>query len=184
MTARLTRHGWRLKSTKMRGKKGQFYIVIAIILLVYAFAVSRTSDPLSQQRDTFRELHQNFAHESARTINSAIFEQANATQRFEDFAENYQQYTRTREPAFGFFYIFSDGSSLALGNRLDISANYSAGNTTATLAVTETTSIPFQNITIIVEGISHAFAFDSTGYTAKAFFRQKNNEGTRVHAIK
>ena len=83
----------------LKSRKAQFYIVIAIILIVYLFAIGKPTAQIKKPETAFRQLYQNFMAESPKAINSGIYE-GNLTERFKNFSDAYISYARTKSPDF------------------------------------------------------------------------------------
>lgn len=163
------------------GKRGQFYILTAIVLISYAFMVIRPSAVVQEKRDVFKELYQNFISESPVVVNSAIYDGANVSERFSAFAGSYADYAVTKSPNFRFLYILRDGDSMIVGNRLGMSVNVTVGGSGYNVTDRSVITVSPAGVGVDVAGISYSFGIGPEAYQVKSLFRQKGDDGLRVH---
>lgn len=161
-------------------KRGQVYIFIAILLIAFAFNISRPQTLAGPKADAFRELHQNFDTESEIVINNALYRNVNVSEAYIAFTGDYFDYARTKSPKFRFLYLLKDDDSLLIGNELGLSVKVSVSNTSYNLTHDSKLTITPQTVTIDLEGLKYDFIFTSETYQIKALFRQKTLEGRRV----
>ncbi len=164
-----------------RGRRGQFYILTAIVLISYAFMIIRPSSVFQEKRDAFRELYQNFISESPVVVNNAIYDGANVSERFSSFAGSYADYSVTKSPNFRFLYILRDGDSMIVSNRLGESVNVSVGGSRYGVGDRSSISVSPADVGVDVAGISYSFGIGPEAYQVKSLFRQKSDGGLRVY---
>src|SRR3989338_4602135 len=134
-------------------KKGQFYIFAAIVLITFAFMIAKPAPKLQEKPDAFKELYQNFLTESSIVVNTALYDNANVSERFRSFADSYSQYAITKAPKFRFAYILKDNSILVIGNRLGEGLNVTLPDTSQTLGDKKELTTTPQKVTIYIQGI-------------------------------
>ena len=103
-------------------KKGQFYILAAVILCIVIFGVTVTVNKIEQEVETtdFVELAQNYVLETPALINYAIyggFEQQ-PSDLLSDFTEDFVQYARKKNPKLGLLYVYKEGDNTIIENYL------------------------------------------------------------------
>lgn len=165
-------------------RKGQFYILTAIVLLTYAFMITRPSAVVQEKRDVFKELYQNFISESPVVVNNALYDGANVSERFASFAGAYADYAITRSPNFRFLYILRDGESMLVGNRLGMSVNVTVAGSSYNVTDRSALTVSPADASVDVAGIVYGFGIGPGAYQVKSLFRQKTDDGLRVYVNK
>ena len=112
----------------LNSKKGQFYILIALLLISYAFQLARQEVPIRKQQDVFRLLYDGYLAEGARVVNNAVYEEANVTERLGSFTNDYVAFAKSSDSGFGLAYLLGYKGSLTVGNRLGTDINVTAGS--------------------------------------------------------
>ena len=166
-----------------QSKKGQFYILIALLLITYAFQLARQDVPVRKQKDTFQVLYEGYINEGAIAINNAVYEEANVPARLGNFTTSYLAFARSAEPGFRLVYMLKQDGQLAIGNRLGAGLNATVGNSSYLLAQNEDRIVPMGNAntaSLKVAGISYAFGFSSNDMQFKALFRTSDKLSTKV----
>ena len=91
-------------------KRGQFYIIISVILAIAVFSV--TSNPNKIQEailfESFESLSNNYIHESGYVINSALKNQENVEEELDEFTIKYLEYSQQRNPNLNLLYVYSN----------------------------------------------------------------------------
>jgi len=92
------------------GKKGQFFIIAAVIMILVIFTVTRKYNTIKQQvtLEDFNELSEGHRSESPIVINSALFRGGDPVTDLANFSEQYVGFARTLEPSYGVFYAYVD----------------------------------------------------------------------------
>ncbi|MBI2136943.1 hypothetical protein HYU12_00310 [Candidatus Woesearchaeota archaeon] len=168
----------------LRSKKGQFYIFAAIVLITFAFMIAKPAPKLQEKPDAFKELYQNFITESSIVVNTALYDNANVSDRYRSFADSYSQYATTKSPKFRFAYILKDDNTLVIGNRLGEELNVTLSNTSQTLGDKKELTTSPQKATLYIEGTKYEFTMGQETYQAKTLFRQKTDTETRIYVVK
>ncbi len=164
----------------LRTKKGQFYILIALLLIAYAFQLARQEAPIRKQSDAFRLLHEGYLAEGARVINNAVYEEANVTERLRSFTNGYVAFAKSSEPNFGLAYLLMYNGQLTIGNRLAAALNVTSGGASFLVPQGSESAVSAANATLTVSGINYDFGFSGSDVQLKAVFRASDKLTTRV----
>ncbi|MBI2142807.1 hypothetical protein HYU20_00505 [Candidatus Woesearchaeota archaeon] len=164
----------------LKSKKGQFYILIALLLISYAFQLARQDVPIRKQKDAFQVLHEGYIDEGANVINNAVYEDLNVTARFKSFTDDYVAFAKSAEPSFGLAYLLKQKDALTIGNRLAANLNVTAGGASFLVSPNSERSVSAGNATLLVSGISYDFGFSGGDIQLKALFRASDKLTTRV----
>ncbi len=164
----------------LRSKKGQFYILIALLLISYAFLLARQDVPIRKPDDNFRLLHDGYVSEGAVTINNAVYDGANVTARFSKFTDDYLAFAKSTEPGFRMVYLLKGGNRLAIGNRLDGDAAVTVGSSTYTVPSNSEVIVAVGDANLSVSGLFYRFKFSSEAFQLKAIFRTSDKLTKRV----
>jgi hypothetical protein len=103
-------------------KRGQFYLIISIILAVAVFGVTAKSNTIQPAVlfEDFEDLSDNYIQESEHVINYALERDDQDVEVYlDDFTKDYIKYARQRNPDLKILYVYSDGSEATLVNYLD-----------------------------------------------------------------
>ena len=95
-------------------KKGQFYLLTALLLCAFIFVISPGLRKSSTSDNTFIELKDNFVAESYDVINYAIYSEDDLSTTYRDYVQKFLKYSARRNVDFGVLYI------LAYDNRIEI----------------------------------------------------------------
>ncbi len=163
-----------------RSKKGQFYILVALLLISYAFQLARQEVPIRVQSDTFRLLYEGYLAEGAKVINNAVYEEANVTERFRSFTNDYVAFAKSSDSGFGLAYLLKYKDTLTIGNRLDTDLNVTAGGTGFLVPQGSERAVSATNATLLISGINYNFGFSGSDIQLKAMFRASDKLSTRV----
>ena len=167
----------------LHSKKGQFYILIALLLISYAFALSRQDVPVRKSKDTFQVLHEGYINEGAVAVNSAVYGDASVPARFANFTIAYLAFARSAEPGFKLAYLLKYGNQLVIGNRLGAELNATVGNSSYLLSPDEDRIVQpssFSPASLRVAGIDYGFSFSADELQLKVLFRASDKLATRV----
>ena len=166
-------------------KKGQFYILIALLLISYAFQLTRQEVPVRKPKDTFQLLHEGYINEGAIVINNAVYESANVPARLANFTSTYLTFARSADPGFRLAYLFRYKDMIVVGNRLGAELNATVGSSSYLLALNEDRIVqPVQpgnvKASLRVAGINYGFSFSADEIQLKAIFRTSEKLATKV----
>lgn len=101
-----------------KGKKAQFYIFTALILIAYTATLLRPQQLMMPPSKVFAEVNGNFAREGKEVINNALFEQANVSREYTRFVDRFVAYAMLRGIDLEVFSILVDGGQIHISNRL------------------------------------------------------------------
>jgi hypothetical protein len=94
----------------MRCKRGQIFILAAVIIVVLLILVTMTYNSYREEiaLENFEELSHNYEIEAPKIINDAIEQGADEAVALQDFTEEFQDYAHDTDPNFGILYVFKD----------------------------------------------------------------------------
>ncbi|MEK6837917.1 MAG: hypothetical protein AABX69_04660 [Nanoarchaeota archaeon] len=171
---------FKIFSALYHSKKGQFYILIALVLISYAFTLIRQDVPVRKPKETFQLLHEGYISEGAAVINNAVYGEANVTARFASFTNDYLAFAKSADPGFRLVYLLRYRDELIVGNRLDSSLNVTLGSSDYMIGQNSEQTVAVSNATIRIAGINYAFRFSQDDIQLKAVFRVAGKLTTRV----
>lgn len=102
-------------------KRGQFYIITALILSFALFGVTYASNTIEEPVlfSNFNDVSQNYVAESTKLINNLLVEQdSNIQGELNDFTSEFLNYAKVREPNFEMVYFYSEGDQVHYVNQL------------------------------------------------------------------
>jgi hypothetical protein len=167
----------------VRGKRGQLYILVAIILLTYAFAISRPSLAVDPPISSFRALRENAMLDGAVVVNNALFRQENVSAVLNVFSGEFSQFAKTRDPNFAFAYFLVDADNLVVISHLRDVAKLTSAGLTVSVEPSGTYTMQKPNVAVLeVGGYSYEYQFSNQQYQLKGFFRKQDKGEVRVHA--
>ena len=164
-----------------QNKKGQFYILIALLLISYAFQLARQDVPIRKPSDAFKLLYDGYLAEGARVVNDAVYEEANVTARFSSFTTDYVAFAKSSDSGFGLAYLLKYKDTLAIGNRLAADLNVTAGGTSFIVPQNSERVVSATSATLTVSGTSYNFGFSGSDIQLKALFRSFDKLSIRVY---
>ena len=112
----------------IRHKKGQFYILAAIILSVYAMTISIPKNE-EAQKSSFSTLYENYLFEAPKVVNSALYNDTGSAARLANFTDLQIQMARSFEPNYGILYAYSHDGRTYIRSRLKEDANITLNTT-------------------------------------------------------
>ncbi|MBI2580278.1 hypothetical protein HYV85_00540 [Candidatus Woesearchaeota archaeon] len=164
----------------LQSKKGQFYILIALLLIAYAFTLARQEVPVRKVKETFQLLHEGYISEGTAAINNAVYEEANVTAVFAAFTTDYLAFAKSAAPNFRLVYLLKYKDKLVVGNRLDSSINVTIGSADYVVGSSTEQTTAASNATVTVAGINYNFRFSQDDIQLKALFREAGGLTIRV----
>ncbi len=106
----------------MSGKRGQFYLVAAIIIILILYSLSTRVNVIREQpRFTdFNRIADNYLSEVTKIVNYGIYTKIADIQAslIAPFTANFIAYARTRDPNIGLVYVYGDNSKTVIENHL------------------------------------------------------------------
>jgi len=102
-------------------KRGQFYILIVIILCIAIFAIVSKSNTIQEGivREDFTKLAENYAVESPKVVNYAIYKNEPVLSKLNIFTTKFIEYARKVNPTVGLLYVYSNSSDAYITNFLN-----------------------------------------------------------------
>ncbi|MDD5133604.1 MAG: hypothetical protein PHD81_00415 [Candidatus Nanoarchaeia archaeon] len=89
-------------------KRGQFFILIAVILCGVILILSSRLNTYEERilLEDFPDLSANYAEETPKVVNDAILTNGNPETALEDFTKNFTNYARSIDPSLGVIYVY------------------------------------------------------------------------------
>lgn len=96
----------------LMGKKGQFFLITAVIIIMSLFTVVAKYNTIRQQiaLEDFQELSEQYTEERPKVINAAIFSGEPEAPAVEVFTEQFIDYAQETQPTFGVLSVFKDST--------------------------------------------------------------------------
>ncbi|MDP2908322.1 MAG: hypothetical protein Q8N77_00795, partial [Nanoarchaeota archaeon] len=100
------------------GKRGQIYILAAILLAVVVYGLSTVVNVVQQEeiRGDFGALSSNYEMESSKLINSVLQDEGNVSDAFNNFTFFFTSYSKAKSPNFHIFYALAYKGDIYFGN--------------------------------------------------------------------
>lgn len=134
-------------------KRGQFYIIIAIIISLAFFSIVIPQNKVEEVIlfEDFNDISLNYAQEAPKVANYGIFNDLNTKDLLSDFTKNFLLFVRQRNPTIELIYIYNNGSRVHLSSYLSETTVVSSADyeTSTLLGADETT---FNNVNLKVGG--------------------------------
>ena len=95
---------------KRWNKKGQLFLLIAIVIILITFPIIAEYNTIrvGVALEDFNELSQGYTTESPKVINAALFSGKNPVSSLNEFTNRYLDYARQKEPNYGILYTYRD----------------------------------------------------------------------------
>jgi hypothetical protein len=169
-----------IKIKMLETKKAQFYILIALLLIVAAFSVTKQDVPIRKPADSFLLLHEGFVKEGVHVINNAVYNDANISSNFANFTNAYVDFAKSSDPSFELAYFLKYGDKLSVGNRFDSNLNITVGSTGLLVSPGTEHTVSIANTTMLLNGLDYNFDFTEEDIQLKAIFRKKDKLEIRI----
>lgn len=149
-------------------RKGQFYIITAVLLIALAFGTVFSAKKIIKSERAFEELRKNYVKESAFAANQ---------DEFEDFTRKFMDYARTKDKNFKLIAVHTTSEEIqvynAYGKTININNELSLQDNEAG-AVSKTSEVG-----ILTD--DDIYYFDATEGTIKAIFMSEGKTAKRVY---
>ncbi len=101
-------------------KRGQLYILVALVMAIIIYGMVTISNRVEQEsvESDFEDLSTNYATESAKLINSLNDEPEKIPKAFKNFSLLFTSYSKTQNQKFELIYVFDYEGKLYIGNYL------------------------------------------------------------------
>lgn len=154
-------------------KKGQFYLLTAVILATVLWASLPQHREQTIVRTTFDVLRENFITESPNVINYALSNEKNLTETYKIFVEDFIRYAETKQVEFGVTYLIRTPDYLEVGNYLGEPVKVEVYGEVETLESGELgTYRSAPTATVYIEDTPFRYEFDNDPVQFKALFKQ------------
>ena len=102
-------------------KRGQFYLIIAIIFSLAIFIITTKSNKIQETVlfEDFTRVSQNYVTEAPKTVNYAIYSDKEVNPTLKIFTEDFLDFARKTNPSISLLYIYSNGSNVTVVSYLD-----------------------------------------------------------------
>ena len=92
-------------------KKGQFYIIIVLVICMALYGVTREENTIKEATlfEDFSQLSSNYIEETPKVINYAVYSGSNVEDALSSFTEEFLDYAKKRNSNVGIFYVYNDG---------------------------------------------------------------------------
>lgn len=102
-------------------KRGQFYLIIAMILSLAVYGVTYRVNSIEEPIvwEDFDDVSQNYLTESVFVINNAIENKKQVNESLDEFTRAYLDYAKQRNPDLTLLYIYSNGDDILVQSYLD-----------------------------------------------------------------
>lgn len=100
-------------------KKGQFYLITALILLVPTYSLLISQQSFTKEKTTnFDLISKNYISESRIIINNALYNNKNIYGELELFTDKFKEYSNTKNIDLKILYIIKNGDFYRISNHL------------------------------------------------------------------
>ncbi len=149
-------------------KKGQFYIITAVLLISLTFGAIFSTNSATTTEDYFKQTWKNYVKEAPFAANQG---------EFKDFTQKFIDFARTRDKNFKLISVYSSGSEIqiynAYGKTININNQLSIADSSAgTLNKTN-------EVGIIID--SDVYYFTTPAGSIKAIFMTESKTAKRVY---
>lgn len=156
-------------------KKSQLYLLTAIILSVLVFVMA---DFPSKTQDAGKEpimMFNNLVSESPRVINSAIYQDRNLTEDFDDFTDKFIHHGEAKNINISLFYILIYNNNMTISNKMGDSVNITTDSGKRVLSDNQNITMARKNIiSVDFNGIHYPFDINTDETQFKLIFMTKD----------
>ncbi|MFC1723304.1 hypothetical protein ACFL0V_04145 [Nanoarchaeota archaeon] len=101
------------------GKKGQFFILTALLLIAYSTLMVKSSSVVPVPSTNFKSLYENFVFESNKAVNNAVWEGIDVDDEYERFLAQFRDYAKTRKLQLEVIGVVADGEYYYVMNQMN-----------------------------------------------------------------
>ena len=105
-----SRYNIQLAGRPRWNKKGQFFLIAALITIMILFTLTVKYNTIKQTvaLEDFKEISEGYSTEQPKVINLAIAQNEDEARRLQEFTKSYVAFGQGREPSFGVLYAYRD----------------------------------------------------------------------------
>jgi len=116
-------------------KRGQFYIIIAVVLSLAIFSITSQNNKIEDIKSfyDFSELSENYLEEAQKVVDYSIYNGEDINENLPQFTQNFLEYARKTNPSIGLIYIYSNETNLTLKSYLNETSEINSTNLSMTV---------------------------------------------------
>lgn len=142
-------------------KKGQFYLLTAIIFISMMFMLTRTNLTLTKSYSDTVNLKDLYENEAYTIINNAIYDKKNATQELEDFTDKFiDYYYQEKNKIIGIIYLYKGQNGLIISNRIEETINIMPQDINVSFGEVKTANFTSNTTIITINSIEYTKTWD------------------------
>lgn len=142
-------------------KRGQIYILAALIILAVIFSLSSVVNKVKQEKieSDFSKLSENYFDESSKFINSLLNVDEDILDSYSNFTVLFTAYSKARNPDFSLIYAIEFNDTIKIGNYLNYQIAIDNGTDNYDIHVLEgcydnvDAAVSFSGLSLGIEGI-------------------------------
>ncbi len=142
--------------TNFKSKKGQFYLMTAIIFCSVMFILLYNQQPVPKVNPEFEALYNNYIYEVPIAINNALYENKNLSRNFDNFTSDFMAFAKKQNIDFRVFYALVYEDKIEVVNYLKHSVNITNSNLLLNSSQKRVLS-KMENLTIDYEGSTYTY---------------------------
>ncbi len=98
----------------MQNKKGQFFLIAAVVTIMILFTLTAKYNTIRQSTalQDFKELSEGYTSEQPKVVNLAIAQNQNEAIELNKFTKNYANYAQGKDPNYGVLYAYRDSKGI------------------------------------------------------------------------
>ncbi len=102
-------------------KRGQFYLIMAIIFSLAIFIITAKNNKIQETVlfEDFTRVSQNYVTEAPKTANYAIYKDYEVTPILKNFTEDFLDFARKTNPTISLLYVYSNTSNITITSYLN-----------------------------------------------------------------
>ncbi|MBI2670859.1 hypothetical protein HYX18_02690 [Candidatus Woesearchaeota archaeon] len=133
-------------------KRGQFYIILAIIFSLLFFSIVTPQNKVQEAilLEDFNQISGNYVEESPKVANYGIFKDREIKQLLSEYTDDFLDFAQKRNPTLELIYIYNNGTNVTVKSYASESATIEFGQETQTLFGAQEETI--NNINLNVAG--------------------------------
>ena len=136
-------------------KRGQFYLIMAIIFSLAIFIVTSKSNKIQETVlfEDFTRVSQNYVIEAPKTVNYALYSDEEVNPTLKNFTEDFLDFARKTNPSISPLYVYSNGSNITIVSYLNETTIVDVNSTNITNPLLGGSDVSINDINLNVAGI-------------------------------